>query len=223
MGLSRKSPELRVTTEAVMCRGRGPASYRGIGVGYPERISLVFDSEEMALRQLWKGEFANVDNGSFSPRGEERMVFPAGVPFHRLASLDALWPYKGKTNYLFPQDHGYQYRGYSLDHARRPTFRYHYGEVAVEDFFEDRLDEGRKAFFHRTLTFAAPSRQETFYFRVASGKEVTAVERGWQIDRLNLRLSGDQRCQVRDGQPKELLIRLDLPAGETVLQLEYRW
>lgn len=222
-GLSRKSQELRVTTEAVLCRGRGPASYRGIGVGYPERISLVFDSEEMALRQLWKGEFANVDNGSFSPRGEERIEFPAGVPFHRLASLDGPWPYKGKTNYLFPQDHGYQYRGYFLDQERRPTFLYRYGEIAVEDFFKDLLDEAGKAFFRRTLTFAAPTRQESFFFRVASGKEVTAVEMGWQIDKLKVRVPGDQRCQVRDGQPRELLMQLDLPEGKTVLELEYRW
>ncbi|MEM7393852.1 MAG: c-type cytochrome, partial [Verrucomicrobiota bacterium] len=44
-GLSRQSSELRVTDVAVMCRGRGSAGYRGIAVGYPERVSLAFDSE----------------------------------------------------------------------------------------------------------------------------------------------------------------------------------
>ena len=119
-GLSRQSNELRVADETVMCRGRGVASYRGIGVGYPERISLAFDSEEMSLRQMWKGEFADIDHGSFRARGEERIVFPAGVPFHRLATMDDNWPYKGKTNYTFPQDHGYQYRGYRLDKNKLP-------------------------------------------------------------------------------------------------------
>ena len=123
-GLARQSLHLRVADEAVMARGRGTTSYRGIGVGYPERISLAFDSEEMALRQLWKGEFANVNHGSFRVRGDERIVFPAGIPFHRLASMDAAWPYKGKTNYEFPQDHGYQYRGYKLEKRKRPTFKY---------------------------------------------------------------------------------------------------
>ena len=33
IGLSRKSPELRVTDVAVICRGRGNAGYRGIAVG----------------------------------------------------------------------------------------------------------------------------------------------------------------------------------------------
>ncbi len=222
-GLSRQSNELRVADETVMCRGRGPASYRGIGVGYPERISLVFDSEEMALRQLWKGEFANVDHGSFQPRGGERIVFPAGVPFHRLASMDDLWPYKGKTNYLFPQDHGYQYRGYYLGEQKRPTFVYLYGDIKVEDFFEDLLNENGNAYFKRTMTFSAPSRQEMFYFRVASGKAISPTDRGWQIDSLNLRFSGDHAGEVREGDPKELLIRLEIPEGKTVLQFEYQW
>jgi mono/diheme cytochrome c family protein len=222
-GLSRQSNELRVADETVMCRGRGVASYRGIGVGYPERISLAFDSEEMALRQLWKGEFANIDHGSFRPRGEERIVFPAGVPFHRLASMDDNWPYKGKTNYTFPQDHGYQYRGYRLDKNKRPTFVYHYGEITVEDFFEDVIDADGKAYFKRTMTFAAPSNQEGFYFRVASGKEIKASDNGWQIDKLNLRMSGDQQGKVRDGDVKDLLIPLVISEGKTTLQLEYRW
>lgn len=222
-GLSRQSLELRVAAETVMCRGRGTASYRGIGVGYPERISLAFDSEEMSLRQLWKGDFASVNHGSFRPRGENRITFPAGIPFHRLASMDDAWPYKGKTNYLFPHDHGYQYRGYFLDKAKRPTFMYHYGDITVEDFFEDLVGDDGKAYFRRTMTFNAPAPQEKFFFRVASGKTITAQDKAWQSDQLNLRISTDQAAQVRDGDPQELLVPLTLPKGETVIQLEYRW
>lgn len=222
-GLSRQSLQLRVSDETLMCRGRGPASYRGIGVGYPERISLVFDSEEMALRQLWKGDFVRVNHGSFRPSGDHRIPFPAGIPFHRLASMDDAWPYKGKTNYLFPHDHGYQYRGYFLNKERRPTFLYRYGEIAVEDFFEDLLDANGQAFFRRTMTFSAPAKQEAFFFRIASGKEITTDGKIWKIDQLSLRVPGDHAAQVRDGEPKELLVPLTLPKGETKLELEYRW
>ena len=171
IGLSRKSPELRVTDEAVICRGRGPAGYRGIAVGYPERVSLAWDSEEMNLRLLWKGEFANADPGRFSPRGGERIAFPPGIPFHRLKSMDDNWPYKRKTDYLFPQDHGYQFRGYSLDKRRRPAFAYRYGDIQVEEFFEDRLDEDGRAYFRRTLKFSAPQEQERFYFLRGDGRK----------------------------------------------------
>ena len=222
VGLSRQSNELRVGDVAEICRGRSQGmSYRSIGVGYPERVNLAFDSGEMALRQLWRGEFANADFGSFNARGSEKISFPAGIPFHRLKSLDENWPYKGKTNHAFPQDHGYQWRGYSLDAKRRPTFRYAYGEIAVEDFFEDVRGENGKGHFKRTLQFDAPETQEPFYFRPASGGRVSAISgQSFKIDSLQLRITSGQKGSMREG---EVLIPLTLPKGRSTLTLEYQW
>jgi len=223
-GLSRQSNEIRVSDVAEICRGRGTAGYRGIGVGYPERVNLAFDSEEMALRLLWKGEFASVNHGSFRARGSDRIAFPPGIPFHRLKSMDDNWPYKGKTNHTFPHDQGYQFRGYRLDEKRRPTFRYHYGDIAVQDFFEDMAEGDGKAWFRRTLRFDAPAAQEPFYFRAASGAKITGdAKRSFQADQLQLRITGGHDAVVRDGDPAELLIPLTLPEGQTTLTLEYRW
>ncbi len=223
-GLGRQSNELRVGDVAEICRGRGTAGFRGIGVGYPERINLAFDSEEMALRQLWKGDFANVDAGSFRPRGTDAISFPPGIPFHRLKSLDDHWPYKGKTNHLFPQDHGYEFRGYHLDAKRRPTFLYRYGDIAVEDFFEDARDEDGRAYFKRTFRFDAPAEQTPFHFRAAAGKKITTrSDRSFGIDRLELRITSDHKGIVREGEPGEVLIPLTLPKGRSTLTLEYQW
>ena len=223
-GLSRQSAEIRVTDVAEIARGRGTAGYRGIGVGYPEGINLAFDSEEMALRRLWKGDFASVNHGSFRARGGERISFPPGIPFHRLKSMDDNWPYKGKSNYTFPHDHGYQFRGYHLDALRRPTFLYHYGEVTVEDLFEDVPGKDGKAWFKRTFRFETPGAQKPFYFRAASGKKITAqVDRGFVIDQLQLRITSDHKGVVREGDPGEVLIPLTLPKGRSTLTLEYRW
>ena len=224
LGLSRESNELRVSDVTELCRGHGPAGYRGIGVGYPERINLAFDSEEMAVRQLWKGEFASVDIGSFRPRGTDSINFPPGIPFHRLESLDDNWPYKGKTNYTFPQDQGYQFRGYRLDAMRRPTFRYLYGDVAVQDYFEDTHDKDGKAFFKRTLSFNATAAQTPFYFRAAAGKNPTKKsDRDFNLESLQLRITSDHKGIVRQGNPGEVLIPLTLPKGRTTLTLEYQW
>ena len=225
VGLSRQSRELRVGDVAEICRGRGPVGYRGIGVGYPHGINLAFDSEEMSLRLLWKGEFANVDLGSFEPRGTGRISFPPGIPFHRLKSLDDNWPYKGKTTYPFPQDHGYQFRGYHLDALRRPTFRYHYGDIVVEDFFEDVRDKDGKAWFKRTFRFETPDAQSTFFFRAASGKKLTTQsDRAFLVDQLQLRITSiDHKGVVREGDPREVLIPLTLPKGRSTLTLEYLW
>ncbi len=222
-GLGRQSNEIRVADVAEIVRGRGTAGFRGIGVGYPGRISLAFDSEEMALRMLWSGEFANADSGSFHPRGTNRISFPPGIPFHRLQSPDDHWPYKGKTNHTFPQDHGYQFRGYRLDVLRRPTFMYRYGEIAVEDFFEDLPAATGETFFRRTLRFDAPAVQQPFLFRAAAGGKITAADRAFTVDKLRLRIASDHTAIVREGEPGEVLVPLTLPKGRSTLTLEYQW
>ena len=224
LGLSRETNELRVADKAEICRGRGTAGFRGIGVGYPERINLAYDSEVMALRELWKGEFANVDLGSFHPRGSDRVSFASGIPFHRLKSLEDNWPYKGKTDYTFPQDQGYQFRGYQIDALHRPTFQYQYGEIAVQEFFEDVRDKDGKAFFKRRFIFDAPQVQPAFYFRAATGKKIKASsDRSFVIDQLQLRITSEHAGVVREGDPAEVLIPLTLPKGQSTLTLEYQW
>jgi hypothetical protein len=222
IGLSRETNELRVGDVAEICRGRGSvAGFRGIGVGYPERVNLVFDSGEMSLRMMWSGAFANIDFGSFHPRaGGESITFPPGIPFHRLQSPDENWPYKGKTNLTFPQDHGYKWQGYWLDARRRPTFRYSYGAIAVEDFFDD----VRAKTFRRTLLFKAPAAQAAFHFRAAAGETAEQLaEREFRVGKLQLRLVSDASAIVREGSHAEILIPLTLPAGDTKLVLEYQW
>lgn len=224
VGLSRESNELRVADVTEICRGQSPVGYRGIGVGYPERISLAFDSGEMALRQLWKGEFANVDAGHFRPRGTDSFSFPPGIPFHRLKSLEDNWPYKGKANHAFPQDHGYQFRGYHLDAARKPTLLYQYGDITVEDFFQDLRAKDGKAYFSRTLRFDSPADQVPFYFRAAAGKKVVAQsESTFDIGELQLRITSGHKGIIREGENGDLLIPLTLPKGQSTLSLEYQW
>lgn len=223
-GLSRQSNELRVGDTTEICRGQSSVGYRGIGVGYPGRINLAFDSGEMALRQLWKGDFATVDSGRFSPRGTDFISFPPGIPFHRLTSLEDNWPYKGKTNHAFPQDHGYQFRGYHLDAARRPTFLYNYGDITVEDFFEDVRGQDGKARFNRTLRFDTPAAPSLFYFRAAAGLKITATaDRAFNAEKLQLRITSDHKGVIREGENGDLLIPLTLPAGRSTLTLEYQW
>lgn len=223
-GLSRQSNDVKVFDTAEIVRGRSPVGYRGIAVGYPERLNLVFDSDEMALRQLWKGEFANVNFGSFNVSGGEKIEFPQGIPFHRLKSMDAGWPYKSKTNYLFPQDHGYQFRGYRLDEKRRPTFQYEYGNVKVQDFFEDISEGENKAKFRRTFTFDTAEAQELFYFRAATGDKFSSkLDKIFQIDTLQISIISDHKGLIREGNPGDLLIPLELPKGKSTLTIEYQW
>lgn len=224
LGLSRESNELRVADMPELCRGQSPVGYRSIGIGYPERIHLAFDAGEMALRQLWKGEFASVSPGHFHPRGSQVVTLPPGIPFHRLAAPDEPWPRKGKSNHAFPQDHGYQFRGYHLDARRRPTLLYQFGEVGVRDLFEDRRDAQGNAFFRRTLQFESVHPPRPFHFRVAAGKTIAPkTAREWGVDALRVRIVDGPDAQVREGEASELLLPLALPPGPSSLTLEYQW
>jgi hypothetical protein len=125
---------------------------------------------------------------------------------------------------LFPQSEGYQFRGYRLDKNNEPTFQYEYGEVKVEDFFEDVAQDGKDAKFKRTFTFDSPSAQELFYFRAGVGQEIKMVsEKLYQIDKLQIRIKGDYKGIIREGNPGDLLIPIKLPKGKSTLTLEYQW
>jgi hypothetical protein len=138
--------------------------------------------------------------------------------------MEENWPYKGKTNYLFPQDHGYQFRGYHLDAARRPTFQFNYGQIAVADHFEDLRDENGKAYFNRTIHFETPVAQELFHFRAATGTKTTRQsDTSFETDALRLRITSGHEGIVREGNPDEILIPLTLPKGSSTLTLEYSW
>ncbi|BDS06726.1 hypothetical protein NT6N_17660 [Oceaniferula spumae] len=224
LGLMTQLDELRVFDQPEIARGRGTAGFRGIGVGYPGRLNLAFDSEEMALRLLWKNGFVTINHGSFKASGDHRIAFPPGIPFHRLESMDENWPYKGKKDFLFPHNHGYQFRGYRLDKQRRPTFRYRYGEVMVEDFFEEVLENGVATKFKRTFTFDAPEPQNLFYFRAAAGKKITKQsDHSYVIDSLQIKIDDAHQGTVREGETKELLIPVKLPKGRSTLTIEYQW
>ncbi|MBK1854882.1 c-type cytochrome [Verrucomicrobiaceae bacterium 5K15] len=223
-GLMVQLDELRVFDKPEIARGRGTAGFRGIGVGYPGRLNLAFDSEEMALRLLWKNSFVTIKHGSFKAHGDHRIEFPPGVPFHRLKSMDDHWPYKGKKDYLFPHDIGYQFRGYRLDKQRRPTFRYSYGDIMIEDFFEEVLEGGVATKFKRTFTFDTPEAQEKFYFRAAGGKNISKIsDHQYRVDKLTVKFDDDHKAIVRSGDNGELLIPVTLPKGRSTLTIEYQW
>src|SRR6185369_9099098 len=115
---------------------------RGIGVGYPSGLNLSFDAGQMRLGSIWSGGFIEASGvwrgqgaGNVQLLGRDAVHFPAGPAFAVLESATTPWP----TN-LAKQAEGLQFRGYTLDAKQRPTFRYQFGELMVEDHFLDVRD-----------------------------------------------------------------------------------
>ena len=100
---------------------------------------------------------------------------------------------------------------------------YQYGGVKVEDYFQDLVDEAGKAYFKRRLTLDTEKPQALFYFRAASGKSIQQRESAFVVDQLTIRFISQHTGLVREGEPRELLIPLELPAGRSTVDLEYRW
>jgi hypothetical protein len=73
------------------------------------------------------------------------------------------------------------------------------------------------------MTFTTKVDQEMFFFRMGSGMNITKTGKEWKVDGLTLRLSGEGKALVREGEPQELLLPLTLSAGKTDLKVEYRW
>ena len=139
---------------------------RGIGVGYPSGINLTFDAGKMSLGSIWKGDFAEMSavwrgqgSGFVKEAGEGLVTMGPGPSFAKLNAGEAPWP-------VIPKEEDapeFQLLGYTLDEKQRPTFRYRFEEVQIEDFFEDFVEGPR---LERTLTFSE-AWPEGVYFRVA--------------------------------------------------------
>ena len=163
--------------EAVMLRRQFQGiGKRGIGVGYPSGINLSFDAEKLALGSLWKGAFGEMSPvwrgqgaGFVKEAGEGVVRFPAGPSFAVLESGEESWPVIEEGT----RELDYRFLGYSLDGKQRPTFRYAFAGIEVEDQF---LDVAEGPALVRRLVFdgEAPA---NLYFRAAGG-EALAVKEG---------------------------------------------
>ncbi len=209
-GLVNEPLVVAVTNEAVIIRRAFPGiGKRGIGVGYPTGISLSFDAGQMRLGSVWSGGFIEASGiwrgqgaGQAHILGKDTVNFPAGVAFAVLESPATAWP----TN-LAKQAEGFAFKGYTLDAQQRPTFRYEFGDVLVEDAFLDVKVGDAKPHLVRALKFPQRPPPSGLHFRVAVDKVIEARgEREFVVGKgLLVRLP--VAAVVRDGDGvKELLL-----------------
>ncbi|MGB7343811.1 MAG: hypothetical protein WBD20_06345, partial [Pirellulaceae bacterium] len=109
-------------------------SPRGIAVGYPEKVNLCWDADEMSLALLWQDRFIDASKhwngrgqGNQTPLGGGVMKWETSAPVAVLESPQTPWP-SGNS-----KDRGFRFLGYRLDAGGRPTFRYRSPIASVED------------------------------------------------------------------------------------------
>ncbi len=234
-GVRSVSTKLEVGDHALLHRGRSRvAGFRGIAVGLPGKLNYAFNAETGTLSAIWQGEFIGVNwsgqgSGDFNPASEP-IQLAQDVSFAVLENDDSPWPLMPvmtkdapvNPNPLYPKNVGYQFRGYYLDEHSVPTFQYRSGAVAIEDRSVAVTDDGQKT-LKRLLRFDAPMPQ-TLWFRALVGEIARESDQLFSIGRLRLTIPVTEaklRPLSSDSKQAELLLRLQIPQGQSSLELSY--
>ena len=120
--MGKQSIPLTPTTGAIIYRNFiTGAGTRAIAVGYPEKVSLAFDANELRLALIWQGAFIDAARhwtdrgvGFEGPLGDNILKMPGGPDLAVLEKPDTAWPAVAKPRLGLPLP-GLQ------AHARRPA------------------------------------------------------------------------------------------------------
>ncbi|QDU19025.1 c-type cytochrome [Urbifossiella limnaea] len=234
-GMRSADTLLTVTDAARTYRGRSSvAGYRGIAVGFPDKLNYAFNAETGTLSALWRGDFVRVNrggqgSGGFNPAAKA-VQLAQDLSFYALADERAAWPLRPVTNKdvpanpdpLYAKNGGYQFKGYQLDAAAVPTFLYRTGDVEVGDrSAAENPDE--KPRLVRQLSFDSPAAR-TVWFRALTGKVEAESKVVFKTPDLRVGVPPVPfvlRPTAADPRAKELLLRLDIPAGRSTRTLTY--
>ena len=226
---------LGVTDGARTYRGRSSvAGYRGIAVGFPDKLNFAFNAETGTLSALWRGDFVRVNrggqgSGGFNPAGKF-VQLAQDVSFYNLEDEKTGWPLRpvmtkevpANPDPLYPKNHGYQFKGYYLDDASIPTFMYRSGDIEIEDCAAAEKDI-KKTLLVRKLTFDAP-RAQTLWFRTLTGKVETESKQRFKTSELRLSIPSVPtllRPTAVDPKSSELLLKFEIPKGKSTQTLTY--
>jgi azurin len=162
------------------------AGQRGIGVGYPGNMNLAWNAESMNLALVWRGAFIDAakhwngrGGGAQRPLGYDILNTTGATapPFAVLPTPEAEWPKLAKGE----RAEGYEWKGYTLDPARYPTFKYEWNGVKIAERYDTSGDGvmGGKLIRNLELTGSIPTGA---LFRVLAGAVRPRPEGGFLVD-----------------------------------------
>lgn len=233
-GIQNPETLLSATDAARTYRGRsGVAGFRGIAVGFPEKLNYAFNAETGTLSAIWKGDFIRVNrggqgSGNFNPAAKF-VPLHQDVSFHDLADEKAAWPLRpvmtkdvpANPDPLYPKNLGYQFKGYHTDDASIPTFMYRSGETEIEDRSAVQLVDTKPRLV-RTLSFDSP-KDRTVWFRVLTGKVEAESKTVFKSPELRVTVPAVPTVlrPTADAKASELLLKFDIPKGKSTKVIAY--
>src|SRR5262245_43841824 len=224
VGMKPQSIPLVPESDAIIYRNfiEG-AGTRAIGVGFPEKVNLAFDANNLRLAMIWHGAFMDASRhwngrgeGFEPPLGDNVLHLPVGPSFAILAGDNDAWPAKSA------KELGQQFKGYKLTPDNRPTFMYRVNGVAVEDAPDGVAD--KESHLRRVLTLEGAA--ENLYYRAVVADKIAALGNGWY--RVNnewkMRIESTSPPLIRAaGNKTELLVPVRFDGGKGRIVQEYVW
>lgn len=186
-----------------------------ISVSDPDQVNYSYDLKRGALLQVWRGRFADATDLWYG-RGEPyQRIVPLGSVI-TLSDAPSLAVLPDAAHTPWPDSVSFddvQTRGYVLDAARAPSFRYSVYDVHVTD----RIFTADASGLVRALTVANPS--PGLYHRIAAAKKIERIKKGlYAVGDKSYYISADEKLRpfIRQaGAEQELLVPVD-KAGVTV-------
>ena len=147
-----------------------------VSVGNKEGMHFTYDLDNGNLFQVWRGAFLdatamwnNRGDGTAKPLGA---VLNLGLSPSIMTMTDATTPWAA----AMPAD--FVVKGYELDAAGQPTFKYQFGNAMVQDKIIP--SEDAKA-FSRKISIATP--QTNVFYKLAEGAKIDKIAEGlYRID-----------------------------------------
>jgi hypothetical protein len=178
-----------------------------IGVGEPAGINYVYDLGAGNLACVWRGDFVDATpmwhdrgDGSFKPRGATQFLF-AHPPLAFLAGASEAFPVAVKEG-------EYKSKGYTIDDAGRPTFKYLYQGLEVEDKISP--DDQDRVLKHEVI-IKNRGTKTGLYYKLAEGVIITVMPDGsYAIDDKQYYVKTSSPATIREvNGKKELVVSLD--------------
>jgi hypothetical protein len=127
------------------------------------------------------------------------------------------WPTKA------PRELGWRFKGYDLDPAGRPRFRYVSNQLTVEDFPVP-VPHKSDAWFRRTLTIKGTEAVPGLYFRGAVGKLEPQPNGEYLVNGMfKIRLPGGRPVLREVNGQQELLLPVTFNQGQATVVQEIDW
>ena len=198
-----------------------------VSVGDTTGTHYALDLANGALLYVWKGDFVDATE-MWHERGEPQLAQPLGSVLEQSGRPVVLRMSEDGTA---PPDSTlpYEYVGYRLDEAGRPTFRYRLEGVKIEDRLRP-IDQGRALARELTLATDASAPEAGRYFvHLAEADRIEPQEDGsYRIGDnqyyLDVRETGGEQPVIQEeGGRQALLLPVRLQEGTTTLNYTILW